>query len=273
MTYSIESRSMTTTNLVCFKAGALPSPPDENDIVFEDIWPDSSTFLCAGFDWNKLLVEAEYLRHTLWPCNQGNRPTCAAFTGATLVQGDVMLSLEFIYYHCETKDSDDKERGMTRRDVLNILKKYGCPPESSYNYGTKAAPSKKVYRKAHRNTIENYYRIKTIDGVKQALINVGPVYVGLPLDPDYIKSGDPSNQCFWGDVTTCENRFSKCSVTGHAVAIVGFNSDSFIFMNSWSTEWGENGYGRLPFEDFERAYEYWCVIPHKKRKPRHCIII
>jgi len=265
-----------TSNLVCdFRefskgAGALPSPPDENDIIFEDIWPDASTFLCAGFDRSKLLDEAKtiisnYRRQTLWPRNQGQRPTCAAFTGTNIVQTDTMLSPEFIYYHRETKDrntshsSSEREWGMTGRDVMNILKKYGCPPESSYTYGTKTPPSKKVYNKASSNIIKNFYRVQTIDGVKQALISVGPVYVGLPMDKNYDPFSDDISRVekFWADD-------KSESTTGHAVAIIGFDSDGFIFINSWGIKWGGHGYGRLPYEDFNKAYEYWCAVPYNK---------
>lgn len=35
---------------------------------------------------------------------------------------------------------------------------------------------------------------------------------------------------------------------GHAVCIVGYDAEGFIFKNSWGTQWGENGYGRISYE-------------------------
>ena len=191
-----------------------------------------------------------------------------------MVQTDTMLSPEFIYYHHETKDRNsskhninrfEREWGMTGRDVMNILKKYGCPLESSYTYGTKTPPSKKIYHKASINIIKNFYQIQTIDGVKQALINIGPVYVGLPL----VKNYDFASDKFWADD-------KSESTSGHAVAIIGFDSDGFIFINSWGVNWGGHGYGRLLYDDFDKAYEYWCAVPYNKsnrsmKKKKCCI--
>lgn len=40
---------------------------------------------------------------------------------------------------------------------------------------------------------------------------------------------------------------------GHAVAIVGYDRHGFIIKNSWGTEWGEQGYGRMTY-DFHRLF-------------------
>jgi hypothetical protein len=34
-------------------------------------------------------------------------------------------------------------------------------------------------------------------------------------------------------------------IINHAVTLVGYNSTYFILRNSWSTEWGEQGYMRI----------------------------
>lgn len=46
----------------------------------------------------------------------------------------------------------------------------------------------------------------------------------------------------------CQTNRKACS--GHAALIVGYNLDKkvFIFKNSWGEQWGQNGYGTIPFE-------------------------
>ena len=68
---------------------------------------------------------------------------------------------------------------------------------------------------------------------------------------------DCSDQNFWGDA-----KHNRCS--GHAIAIIGFDADVFIFINSWGMKWGECRYGRLPYKDFDKAYEYWYDVLKRK---------
>lgn len=40
---------------------------------------------------------------------------------------------------------------------------------------------------------------------------------------------------------------------GHVVAIVGYDTTGFLFKNSWGTDWGDHGYGRMTY-DFHRLF-------------------
>ena len=45
---------------------------------------------------------------------------------------------------------------------------------------------------------------------------------------------------------------------GHAVTLVGYDdrSQTFKFINQWSTQWGDQGYGRMTYDTFvARVYE------------------
>ena len=51
---------------------------------------------------------------------------------------------------------------------------------------------------------------------------------------------------------------------GHAIVIVGYDQEKhlFIFRNSWGEDWGDKGYGYLPFEyvcDKDLASDFWVV--------------
>lgn len=57
---------------------------------------------------------------------------------------------------------------------------------------------------------------------------------------------------------------SEANVGGHAIMAVGYDDHkkAFIIRNSWSREWGEKGYGFLPYRYFEEelADDCWCIL-------------
>jgi len=48
---------------------------------------------------------------------------------------------------------------------------------------------------------------------------------------------------------------------GHAVTLVGYTADAFIFKNSWGSGWGEDGYGYIDFEYHKHLAKEALVIP------------
>lgn len=46
---------------------------------------------------------------------------------------------------------------------------------------------------------------------------------------------------------------SLAAIDGHAVAIVGYDENGFLIKNSWSSKWGDNGYGWISF-DYHRLF-------------------
>jgi len=115
---------------------------------------------------------------------------------------------------------------MYGRNVFQILQKKGIPMEDEFNYGANDCPSDDVYQLAQRRRLSGFSRIHTIDRVKHALIENGPVFIALPL----------YNSCptFWKSNNDQAHDF-------HAVSIEGYNRNSFFFRNSWGTDWGNNG--------------------------------
>jgi hypothetical protein len=148
------------------------------------------------------------------------------------------MSPEFIYHHRETKPN----KGMCGRDVFRILKEIGCVPEELYKYNDSEIdipPDDELYKIASAYRISNFARVDTIVGLKLALLDNEHVYLLLP---SYNKS-----ELFW-----ISPIYTNTIPIYHAVTVVGYNREGFIFKNSWGCDWGKNGYGLFP-------YNYWYV--------------
>lgn len=232
---------MCDTDVYC---GALKSPDDPNDFIFERI-----AAAPIGYYLDKFPEELD-IRGRVTARDQGRRSTCAAFVGAEIKEihnGDKhaeCMSPEFIYYHRTNKPAS----GMYGRNVFQILQKIGCVPEDVYPYledETASRPSDDLYIMAARYRIANYARVTTVDGLKRALLEIGPCYLQLPLYS--------SRPYFWREV-------SGEIPTGHALIVVGYNNEGFRLVNSWGPTWNDNGSIIFPFSEWDAHWECWASV-------------
>jgi len=89
-----------------------------------------------------------------------------------------------------------------------------------------------------------------LDKVKGALAKGNPVVILASLDSAFFDLS-PKNKVWNSDKT-------KKDEGGHAVTLVGYDdrSKTFKFINQWSTQWGDAGYGRMTYDTFvARVYE------------------
>lgn len=243
----MESRDST---LSC--CGAFKSPDDPTDWIFEHLAKGPpGTYISEFPDEYDLRQYAQPVRH------QGDRGSCAAFTATAIKEiqenrdcmFDEWMSPEFIYYHRDNKPAS----GMYGRNVFQILQRIGAVPESMYPYKSidsdVIAPNKKLYETAAQYRIANFARVTTTEGLKRALLELGPGYLLLPLHT--------TRPQFW---LPKENE--KCS-SGHAVAVVGYNRDGFILRNSWGPDWNGDGHIIFPYEEWGRQWECWVSVDEK----------
>jgi len=112
-----------------------------------------------------------------------------------------------------------------------------------------------------------YYRIKpeNIRDMHIALYEAGVIYASA-----YTHSG-------WDKLlhttaalkpNTVEELLARATIPqatgkqdlGHAFAIVGYTREGFIVQNSWGEQWGQGGFGVLPYADWlENAMDCWVV--------------
>ena len=208
--------------------------------------------------------------------NQGSKPTCVAHALSSLVEYHNLIetgkyrkfSTEFIYgprdigYYIGD--------GMVIRDALKTVQKYGdcyyadCPgnhdtADAMNNVNEKVEEYRDL---AYPHRIGSYYRVKTPEEMKTALMNHGPVVISMTCKDNAYIADDI--YCYPQDA---ENSGRHC------VLVVGWNENGWIIQNSWGALYAGDGYFTLPF-DF-KINEAWGTTDQKddcsllKRKVRN----
>ncbi len=208
--------------------------------------------------------------------NQGMKPTCVAHALSSLVEYHNLIetgkyrkfSTEFIYgtrgigYYIGD--------GMVIRDALKTIQKYGdcyyadCPGNHDTADAMKNINEKvEEYRDlAYPHRIGSYYRVRTQEEIKTALMNHGPVVISMTC----------KDNAYIADDTYCYPQDAENSGR-HCVLIVGWNEKGWIIQNSWGALYAGDGYFTLPF-DF-KINEAWGTTDQKddysllKRKARN----
>jgi C1A family cysteine protease len=225
-----------------YKFNLEKSPVDSRDFMLESIYPEEVT-----------LPKVWDLRKEMRPIrDQGTQGTCSAQTIAAIkewqeytdVSFEEHMSPQFIYNLRENQNSE----GMTPRNTMEILYKIGIVSEKTYPYNTFSSITEDLKSKAAYYKIQGYAQVNTIDSLKKALFSNGPCYIAFPVF-------NPENRQFWVPQYTGQQMLG-----GHAVCVAGYLKDSFIIRNSWSSQWGDQGYTYYPFTQWGHHWEVWTSI-------------
>ena len=192
--------------------------------------------------------------------NQGLKPTCVAHALSSVVEYHHMrqhniqssFSTEFIYGMREEGQYDGD--GMFVRNALDNLLKYGDVYEEDCkgNHNVKQAMenvSKNIdtlKELAYAHRISGYYKIKTADEIKTALMKHGPVVACMDINVFHILINDVYTY----------NPKSKLN-EGHCIFIYGWNEKGWLVQNSWGKFYGWDGRFVIPF-DFQ-FNEIWGI--------------
>lgn len=243
-----------------YGTGCLPSKYDVRD------------FVLLNQDYSSL--PKTFSLGTLRIKNQGAQSTCTAHVMSEIVEYHhfkdtnqyIQFSTEFVYGMRTGQDAYIGD-GMYLRDALKVINQYGdvihraLPGNHDYKTAMKAVGDKfnTLKNLAYENRISTYYKIRSIDEVKYAVVNHGPVAAGMR----------------WYDGATSSDsgvlKYDKHKKwSGHAVLIVGYDEQNLIVQNSWGTLWGMNGTFKLTYDQFnELVFESYGVTDDIKaiKKP------
>jgi C1A family cysteine protease len=119
------------------------------------------------------------------------------------------------------------------------LARVGLP----YQPGKYAERPPAAVEQAQRFRIAEASPVSSISDLKRALVQNGPAVAGIALYTS-ATSGDVSKT---GVIPLPKEK--EQMVGGHAIVIVGYDDQAsrVKFVNSWGSNWGEEGFGYLPY--------------------------
>ena len=133
----------------------------------------------------------------------------------------------------------------------------GAVPEDEFPYVAYDSPCGGPYSHPYKIDdwayIGNDSSVPSVDAIKQAILDYGPVSVGIYVGRAF--------QAYTGGIFNT----SETGVVNHAVVLVGWDdtqgTDGVWFLrNSWSSTWGESGYMRIEYGTSQVGYSANYVV-------------
>ena len=179
--------------------------------------------------------------------DQGQRPTCLAFAASAAHESTLplaeYLSVEALHFFANARDAHSGE-GATIDAVVTALEFNGQCMESDWPYGAPGlVNTAAIFHRSPSIRESSDPLTFTLDSLATGRV----VVIALTLteawfNPDSdgrIPSSNPKDK----------------SLGGHAVAATGYDEPRqyVLVRNSWGTEWGDGGYGRLSYESLRQS--------------------
>lgn len=241
--------------------GWRPSKPDINDLQFK-----VPSHLAAALP-PTIDLESEYTaiydQSRLGSCvangTLGEVDHVLLQVGAAPIQGSRL----FVYYNGRSLEGTiNSDSGLSIRDGLKSVNKWGVPPETDWPYDIskfKTKPPQPAYDDALKNLVKDYAGVtQSPSAIQGAIASHRGVVIGFTVyesleTPNVDKSG-----------VVPMPRLGESVLGGHCVVLCGYDQATqyYKFRNSWGTGWGRGGYGFLPFayvHNQSLAGDFWVI--------------
>lgn len=175
------------------------------------------------------------------------------------------------------------DTGAYLRTTMGAMSLFGVPPTEYWPYNVDSfdeEPSAFCYSFAQNYQAVQFYRLDPPGTDRRTLLNRIKLYLtaGLPS-----MFGFTVFSSIWNVDTTGEIPYPSPGdwvAGGHAVVAIGFDDNikikgissdaketkgAFLIRNSWGTDWGDNGYGWLPYDyvlDW-LAIDWWSLLKNE----------
>lgn len=204
--------------------------------------------------------------------DQGEFGSCTAHAAVGIVEfyikrahgTDFKASPFFLYKVTRNLIGFEEDKGAFLRDTMKAMVLFGVPPESyCIPEGIDDEPSAFCYALAQNYQAERYHRLDAFDVSPKDLLHCIKVNLSLGLPPMFgfttYASIEDEKVRETGKIPYPSN--GEKVDGGHAVVAVGYNDKckikncrngeptvgALLIRNSWGKEWGEDGYGWLPY--------------------------
>lgn len=203
--------------------------------------------------------------------DQGELGSCTANAIAAAFEFDAIKqnkevytpSRLFIYYNERKKNNNiNEDAGASIRDSVIEISNFGVCPEVMWPYDInkfKDLPPEKCYYDALWNKCIEYKKVEqNLDQMKQCLAEGFPFVFGINVYDSFMS--DEVAKTGLVPIPKSDENLQG----GHALLMVAIypKKKLFGFRNSWSSSWGDKGYGYIPFEyilDSNLASDFWTV--------------
>ncbi|TGL31449.1 cysteine protease [Leptospira koniambonensis] len=164
-----------------------------------------------------------------------------------------IFSPAFIY----NQINGGRDNGSLISDAMRIVVEKGAAPWSSMPYNERdylARPPQDAFNAASSYKAKEFLRIRQTDPneLKNQLALGRPVVAGIIVYENFMNLKGKE---------VYKEGVGK-TYGGHAIAIVGYDDSkgAFKFINSWSTQWGDNGYGYIEYRWFTKVCQSAFVL-------------
>lgn len=218
------------------------------------------------------LPKIHSLRKSMPPVlDQGNLGSCVAnavcnalgFLNVKIKKDVGLKSRIFNYYNTRILEGTiNIDSGCQIRNSIKASNKTGNCYETTWPYDVskfKVKPPTSTYTEASKHKLTLYQRVsQNRMYIKSCLLEGFPVIIGFTCfntlyNPSVERTGDilsPTRKDY--------------IIGGHCVLVTGYNdaTQRFEIQNSWGTNWGDKGYGSIPYTYLENsmyAGDFWRV--------------
>jgi len=174
-------------------------------------------------------------------------------------------SASYIYNHI--KEHNECSKGVRLTTALSFLKQHGTSTAITFNNSATDCsyfPDSAAILEASKHRVKNFHSIfkssaidsTKIEETKFWLSRKKPIIIGVELTEDYHDIN--SNQKVWlPDVSAKTGEL-------HAMVVVGYEnkgtSGEFELLNSYGSNWGNDGFVKIKYEDYGQLVKYAYVL-------------
>lgn len=232
------------------KFGWLPEvvKPDEK-IVYRAasprLLPEETSLLtgCSGY----VLFQGETGTCVAQATANGARIRRAIMTGQKRIDLVPLPSRRFIYrLSCETHGDGGKDDGTYISSALHVMRTLGWPDEKHFPWDeskVKKGVTDVARRHAYdqKGAVQEYAITQSGEAkeyaVMSALADGYPIVFGTHVDLSFTRcrSWEPES-------------LAGSSIGGHAMVLVGYDKAGAHLLNSWDSDWGMGGLGRVTWK-------------------------
>lgn len=224
-----------------------------------------------------IIPEAASLKQfTPTPKNQGNYGTCVAWSttycARTIIEASQnnwndkatidanAFSPYFIYELAKKPGDNGCRQGTDIESALAKLKEIGTAKMKTFDYECPGGITREAKEQADKYRIVDYAKIfslgasskSKIEATKNSIAQGKPVVIGMNCPPSFENA-----KLYW---MRLPDESPRTIYYRHAMCVVGYDDNkycgAFEVMNSWGTDWGNDGYIWIKYDDFAEFTRY-----------------